>query len=149
MEFNLTTPALLFPAISLLLLAYTNRFLTLANLIRDLHARYRASPDQILLGQLHSLRYRVLLIKHMQGFGVASLLLCVVSMFALFLDWQLAGKVIFGAALLLMVISLALSLREIQVSVDALNLRLGDIEELAEQSSARTTPPPGPAGAQP
>jgi hypothetical protein len=133
MDLNLTTPALLFPAISLLLLAYTNRFLTLANLIRDLHARYTANPDQILLWQLRSLRYRVLLIKHMQGFGVASLLLCVVSMFALFVDWQLAGKVIFGVALLLMVVSLALSLREIQVSVDALNLRLSDIEELSER----------------
>ena len=92
MDFNLSTPALLFPAISLLFLAYTNRFLTLANLIRDLHARYSANPDQILLWQLRSLRYRVQLIKHMQGFGVASLLLCVVSMFALFLGWQPAGK---------------------------------------------------------
>ncbi len=136
MELSLTTPALLFPAISLLLLAYTNRFLTLANLIRELHAKYRANPDQILLSQLHSLRYRVLLIKHMQGFGVASLLLCVVSMFALFVEWQLAGKVSFGAALLLMVVSLALSLREIQVSVDALNLRLSDIEELSGRQSA-------------
>ncbi len=125
MDLNLTTPALLFPAISLLLLAYTNRFLTLANLIRDLHARYTANPDQILLWQLRSLRYRVLLIKHM-----------------LFVDWQLAGKVIFGVALLLMVVSLALSLREIQVSVDALNLRLSDIEELAEQSTVKT--PLGP-----
>lgn len=139
MELSLTTPALLFPAISLLLLAYTNRFLTLASLIRDLHARYTANPDQILLWQLRSLRYRVLLIKQMQGFGVASLLLCVVSMFTLFVDWQLAGKVVFGLALLLMVVSLALSLREIQVSVDALNLRLSDIEELAGQS-AKTTP---------
>ena len=59
MDLSLTTPALLFPAISLLLLAYTNRFLTLANLIRDLHARYTANPDQILLWQLRSLRYRV------------------------------------------------------------------------------------------
>ena len=138
MELSLTTPALLFPAISLLLLAYTNRFLTLASLIRDLHARYTANPDQILLWQLRSLRYRVLLIKQMQGFGVASLLLCVVSMFTLFVDWQLAGKVVFGLALLLMVVSLALSLREIQVSVDALNLRLSDIEELAQQSTIRT-----------
>lgn len=146
MELGLTTPALLFPAISLLLLAYTNRFLTLANLIRDLHAKYRANPDQILLWQLRSLRYRVLLIKHMQGFGVASLLLCVVSMFALFVDWQMAGKVIFGVALLLMVVSLALSLREIQVSVDALNVRLSDIEELAERTTppAATKPPLGP-----
>lgn len=142
MDLNLTTPALLFPAISLLLLAYTNRFLTLASLIRDLHARYMVNPDQILLWQLHSLRYRVLLIKHMQGFGVASLLLCVVSMFALFVEWQLAGKVIFAAALLLMVVSLALSLREIQVSVDALNMRLSDIEDLAGQSTS-TAPPLG------
>lgn len=139
MELNLTTPALLFPAISLLLLAYTNRFLTLATLIRDLHAKYRTSPDQILLWQLRSLRYRVLLIKHMQGFGVASFLLCAVSMFALFVDWVAAGKVVFGIALLLMVVSLALSLREIQVSVDALNVRLSDIEGLAEQAAA---PPP-------
>jgi hypothetical protein len=146
MELGLTTPALLFPAISLLLLAYTNRFLTLANLIRDLHARYRANPDQILLWQLRSLRYRVLLIKHMQGFGVASFLLCVVSMFALFVDWEVAGKVIFGVALVLMVVSLTLSLREIQVSVDALNMRLSDIEELAEQAAPRTAakPPLGP-----
>jgi hypothetical protein len=142
MDLSLTTPALLFPAISLLLLAYTNRFLTLANLIRDLHAKYTANPDQILLWQLRSLRYRVQLIKHMQGFGVASLLLCVVSMFALFVDWQLAGKVIFGVALLLMVVSLALSLREIQVSVDALNVRLSDIEELAEQSTPRAAAKP-------
>lgn len=131
MELGLTTPALLFPAISLLMLAYTNRFLTLANLIRELHARYTAHPDQILLWQLRSLRYRVLLIKHMQGFGVGSLLLCVVDMFVLFMNWQEVGKVIFAIALLLMTVSLALSLREIQVSVDALNMRLSDIEELA------------------
>lgn len=135
MDINVTTPALLFPAISLLLLAYTNRFLTLANLIRDLHAKYRANPDQILLWQLRSLRYRVLLIKHMQGFGVASLLMCVVSMFALFVDWRLAGTMIFGVALLLMAVSLVLSLREIQVSVDALNMRLSDIEELSHRPS--------------
>lgn len=139
MELNLTTPALLFPAISLILLAYTNRFLTLANLIRDLHAKYTANPDHILLWQLRSLRYRVQLIKHMQGFGVGSLLLCVVSMGFLFVGWGDAGAAIFGVALLLMMISLALSLREIQVSVDALNLRLSDIEELAERSGIART----------
>ena len=55
MEINLTTPALLFPAISLLLLAYTNRFLTLAALIRDLHAKYRANPEDVLHGQIANL----------------------------------------------------------------------------------------------
>lgn len=133
MEINLTTPALLFPAISLLLLAYTNRFLTLANLVRELHARYKANPDHILLGQIDNLRYRLHLIRDMQGFGVSSLLFCVICMFVLFAGWELAGKYIFGASLILMIISLGLSLREIQVSVGALDLRLSDIETLEKQ----------------
>lgn len=128
MKIELTTPALLFPAISLLLLAYTNRFLTLANLIRELHARYKAERDQLIPGQIANLRYRVYLIKDMQAFGVASLLLCVVCMFVLFAGWELAGRLIFGISLVLMIASLALSLREIQVSVDALDLRLRDLE---------------------
>lgn len=129
MNIDLSTPALLFPAISLLLLAFTNRFVTLANLIRVLHARYKAEGDKLIPGQIANLRYRVNLIKHMQGFGVASLLSCVVCMFVLFAGWQEIGKYIFGISLILMMISLGLSLREIQVSVDALNLRLRDLEE--------------------
>jgi hypothetical protein len=128
MEFNLTTPALLFPAISLLLLAYTNRFLTLASLIRDLHARYKKEQDVLIIGQIANLRYRVHLIRDMQAFGVAALLLCVVSMFVLFAGLVDASKYIFGISLMLMMASLGLSLREIQVSVDALSLRLKDLE---------------------
>lgn len=128
MQIELTTPALLFPAISLLLLAYTNRFLTLANLIRELHARYKSERDQLIPGQIANLRYRVNLIKDMQAYGVASLLLCVVCMFVLFAGWAELGKYIFAISLVLMMVSLALSLREIQVSVGALNLRLRDLE---------------------
>jgi multidrug efflux pump subunit AcrB len=128
MDIDVTTPALLFPAISLLLLAYTNRFLTLAQLIRDLHARYKINPDEVIYKQIGNLRYRVMLIKQMQAFGVASLLFCVVCMFFLFAGWILAGKIIFGISLVLMMISLLLSLREVQVSVGALNLTLSDLE---------------------
>ena len=92
------------PAISLLLLAYTNRFLTLANLIRDLHAKYKQSLDQLIPGQIANLRYRMVLIRNMQAFGVSSLLLCVLSMFALFFGWQEAGMWIFGVGLILMAI---------------------------------------------
>ena len=134
MEINLTTPALLFPAISLLLLAYTNRFLTLAALIRDLHARYKANPEDVLHGQIANLWYRVRLIKYMQALGVGSILLCTVSMFALLAGWQSAGTIIFGLSLVLMAFSLALSLREILVSVDALDLRLRDMEGFTGQS---------------
>jgi hypothetical protein len=130
MELTLTTPALLFPAISLLLLAYTNRFLTLANLIRELHARYKSNPDDILLSQIKNLRYRLNLIRNMQIFGVGAFFLCVTTMLVLFFGQELVGKILFGASLFCLLISLGLSLREVQVSVDALNYRLSDIESL-------------------
>ena len=129
MELSLTTPALLFPAVSLLLLAYTNRFLALATLVRGLHAHYRERADPLVLKQIDNLRYRIQLIQAMQATGVSSLLVCVVCMFVLFFGKVLLGKVFFAASLVLMIVSLALSVREIQVSVNALDLHLHDLEE--------------------
>jgi len=129
MELSLTTPALLFPAISLLLLAYTNRFLALAALIRSLHQRYKETKDQKIKAQISNLQKRVNLIKNMQLTGIASLLLCVVSMFALYEYWYTLGSVVFGISLVLLMISLAFSIIEIQISVKALNIHLSDIEE--------------------
>src|ERR687893_627537 len=105
MEITLTTPALLFPAISLLLLAYTNRFLALAALIRELHARYKANPDELIVRQIGNLRYRVILIRDMQAVGVASLLLCVLCMLVLFAGQIQIGKIIFGVSLVLLIVS--------------------------------------------
>ena len=133
MEINLTTPALLFPAISLLLLAFTNRFLALAALIRGLRKQYDVDHDRGLLAQIQNLNKRVLLIRNMQAFGIASLLVCVVCMFALFLNEALLGKLLFGLSLVLMMISLTLSLREILISVNALRLELS--KTLEESSS--------------
>jgi hypothetical protein len=130
MDINLNTPALLFPAISLLLLAFTNRFLALANLIRQLHANYKSDPDEILLGQIANLRYRINLIRDMQAYGVSSLLLCVICMVVLFGGWVVLAKWIFALSLILMAISLAISIREIQVSVGALDLQLIDLEKM-------------------
>ncbi len=129
MEITITTPALLFPAISLLMLAYTNRFLTLATIIRNLYDRYHSVPSDNLLGQIANLRYRVYLIRNMQIFGVLSLLFCVISMFALFAGWIEGGQWMFGLALILMMLSMAISLRELQISVGALDLLLMDMEE--------------------
>jgi len=129
MDITLTTPALLFPTVSLLLLAYTNRFLTLATIIRSLYDRYHKDGDETLLPQIQNLRYRVYLIRNMQIAGVLSLLLCVVSMFALFAGWVEGGQWSFGAALVLMIISLGISLRELQISVGALDLLLTDLEQ--------------------
>ena len=129
MGIDLTTPALLFPAISLLLLAYTNRFLALASLIRSLYARYQAERDERILAQIGNLRLRVTLIRTMQATGVLSFLLCVVCMFVLFAGFEGWGKITFGASLVLMMISLALSVWEIQISVRALNIQLSDLEK--------------------
>ncbi|EAQ77009.1 DUF2721 domain-containing protein [Blastopirellula marina] len=126
---DLTAPAVLFPAISLLLLAYTNRFLALAALIRTLHDRHLAHPDQLIVAQIGNLRLRVILIRNMQIFGVLSLLLCTICMFLLFFGWKLVAEVTFGASLLLMTASLAISIYEIQISVDALNLQLRSLED--------------------
>ncbi len=129
MNITLTTPALLFPTVSLLMLAYTNRFLTLATIIRTLHDRYKSNQDENLLGQIANLRYRVYLIRNMQIFGVLSLLFCVASMFALFAGWTAGGQWSFAIAMILMIVSLGISLRELQVSVGALDLLLMELEE--------------------
>jgi len=129
MDFSLTTPALLFPTVSLLLLAYTNRFLTLATIIRNLNQQYQHEHNENLLSQIANLRYRVYLIRNTQIFGTLSLLFCVVSMFALFAGWLAGGKWSFGIALILMIISLGISLRELQISVGALDLLLSALED--------------------
>jgi glucose uptake protein GlcU len=130
MKLSLATPALLFSAISLLLLAYTNRFLTIAQLVRNLHAKYKENRDKIIYGQIRNLRQRINLIRNMQIFGLISLLLCVICMFLLYIEWNAVAEIVFGLALILLIISLALSAWEIQISVRALNLHLSDIEEL-------------------
>jgi len=128
-DLSLTTPALLFPTVSLLMLAYTNRFLTLATIIRNLYDRFHDSKDRNLLAQIDNLRKRVYLIRNMQIVGVFSLLMCVISMFALFAGWTEGGIWSFGIALVFMIVSLGISLHELAISAGALDLLLTDLEE--------------------
>lgn len=136
MEVNLQTPALLFPAISLLMLAYTNRFLALASLIRSLHAAYRSAPDERLLAQIKNLRTRVLMVRNMQLLGVSAILLCVLAMFLFYENQIVVARFVFGAAMVSLMASLLFSLREILISVHALNLQLADLER-----DEKTLPP--------
>jgi hypothetical protein len=124
---SLTTPALLFPAISLLLLAYTNRFLTLATIIRQLHPGPGAPVSRLAQRQIPGLRHRVKLIQHMQTCGVLSFLLCALSMFALFVGRPVAGQTLFGLSLLSLAISLVVSLIEVLMSTNALSIVLDDM----------------------
>ena len=129
MEITLTTPSILFPAVSLLMLAYTNRFLAIANITRSLHARYQAEGGSVVRRQIENLRRRLGLIRQMQSFGILSLVACIVSVVLLFFGLRLAGEVAFGAALLLMLLSLIYCLREIQFSGRALEIELEDMEQ--------------------
>ena len=129
MELGLTTPALLFPTVSLLLLAYTNRFLAIANLIRTLHSQYKENQSPFILGQIKSLRLRVRLVRDMQALGILSLFLCVFCMFLLFWGKIVIAKYVFAISLMLLMTSLGISIYEIQISMRALKIQLSDIEE--------------------
>jgi len=126
---TLTTPALLFSAISLIMLAYTNRFLAYAAVIRNLHDKYLEKKNDSLLRQIQNLKKRLQLTKWMQIFGISSLLLCVLTMFLIYVDEDIFAAYIFGLALILLILSLALLIKEIHISNQALQHHIADIEE--------------------
>lgn len=127
-ELTLTTPALLFSAISLILLAYTNRFLSYAQLIRSLREQHRLQPSKVTRAQIDNLRLRLRLTRSMQSLGVASLFLCVVTMFLIYVGLQSLSAYVFGVALLCLIGSLGISLHEVRISVRALEIHLHDME---------------------
>jgi uncharacterized membrane protein len=127
MTLNIETPALLFSATSLILLAYTNRFLTIAQIVRGLKKTYDEKENKSILLEIHNLNLRLTLIRYMQLFGVLCLFLSVFAMLVLFLEWQLVGIYIFGASLLCLLISLGISFWEISISVNALRVHLKDL----------------------
>jgi hypothetical protein len=129
MELTLTTPALLFPTVSLILLAYTNRFLAVAALIRKLANDYQNKEDKKVADQIRNLKVRLRLIRDMQMLSIFSLFLSVLCMFFLFSGHELIAKYIFGTSLLSLLISLGMSLREIQISTRALSIQLSDIAD--------------------
>ena len=126
-ELTLTTPALLFSAVSLILLAYTNRFLSYAQLVRK--EQHLQHPSKVTRAQIDNLRRRLHLTRTMQILGVTSLFLCVVTMFLLYIGLILLSAYVFGAALLLLIGSLGVSIWEIQISVRALEIHLHDMEK--------------------
>lgn len=136
MEITINTPAILFPAISLIMLAYTNRFLALSNRIRNLHEKYvqDSAKNQILHGQISNLRYRLKLIKNMQALGVLSFLSCIICMYFIYIELMNWAHALFAFSLMSFVASLLISLIEIQISTKALELELSDMEDLADPS---------------
>ena len=133
MTLNIETPALLFSATSLILLAYTNRFLTIATIVRSLKKNYEEKESSKILLEIRNLNLRITLIRYMQMFGVLSLFLSVFSMLLLFIDQQVFGIYFFGLSLFSLLISLGISFWEISISANALRLHLSDLVDETEQ----------------
>ena len=135
MELSVNIPALLFPAISLIMLAYTNRFLALSNRVRMLHDKYQVIEQRhIVFGQIKNLKYRIKLIQNMQTYGVATLLSSILCMFFIFIEYQVIAKFIFAVSLITFSISIFLSFIEIRLSTKAIELELSDMEGLEDPS---------------
>lgn len=130
MELGIGTPALLFSTVSLLMIAFTNRFMSMASLIRGLHEKFQLNPDDSILKQIQNLRLRMKLIQYMQIIAIFSLILSVVCMFLLFMNEQLIARWFFGIGLLGMCIALSMSAWEIIISTKALEVELSDMEDL-------------------
>lgn len=128
-ELNLSTPALLFSAVSLILLAYTNRFLSYAQLVRTLKEQYVQKHSEVTAAQIDNLRRRLYLTRSMQVLGITSLFLCVITMFLIYIGFHTTAVYVFGIALLLLIASLGISIWEIHISVKALEIHLRDMEK--------------------
>lgn len=130
MEISFNTPALLFPAITFLMLVYSNRFLALSNLIRNLHDRYKKekeSGSKIVL-QIKNLRTRLTMIRLMQALAVSSFLLCLICMYLIFNNRQSFAHILFAVSMIFLMGSMVLSILEIQISTKALEHELSDME---------------------
>ena len=129
MEFTLQTPTLLFSAISLLMVAYTNRFVVIANLIRELYTLHTNNPSDITFAQLVNLRKRMRIIRNMQVFGGLSFFFSVLSLLLILLEQSQFAQTMFAFSVVLLLISLVLLLMELQISVNALNIQLKDFDQ--------------------
>ncbi|MFV0391811.1 MAG: DUF2721 domain-containing protein [Paludibacteraceae bacterium] len=127
-ELTLITPSVLFSAISLILLAFTNRFLAYTSLVRSLKDKYLQDKSSVTKAQIENLKKRLKLTRQMQLYGTASLLLCVVTMFLIYIGWQNTAVVVFAVALLLLILSLTLSVWEINISSKSIKIHLSDME---------------------
>jgi hypothetical protein len=133
-ELSISTPALLFSIISLLMIAFTNRFMSMASLIRDLHEKFQKKPDKTILVQIVNLRKRISMIRYMQIIAISSLLLSILCMFFIFLGFDLFAKWLFVLGLIGLSISLIISAFEITISTEALDAEISDMEDVIKNS---------------
>jgi ABC-type multidrug transport system permease subunit len=129
MELTISTPALLFSTVSLMMIAFTNRYLAIASLIRELHEKFQKNAEENYVAQIKQLHRRVYIIRNIQFIIVCSLFLSAVSMLCIYLQYQSVAQALFFTALLMQIAALGLSIWEISISIHALKIELSDMEE--------------------
>jgi hypothetical protein len=132
-DIQINTPAILFSTVSLLYIGYTNRFMSIASLVRDLKGKFLETRDTDLLKQISNLRRRIVLIRNMQLLGIGALIISVFSIVAIYMKYQGTGEILFFISLILLIFSMIAAVREVFISVDALTIELSTIEELKEE----------------
>ena len=137
LDITLNTPALLFSTVSLLYIGYTTRFMNIANLVRNLKNKFVETHDPSLLPQISNLRRRIILIRNMQLKGISALFCSVLSIIAIYFRHQHTGEFLFGVGLILLSLSMVSAVREVIISVDALNIELSQVEELKSELEAQ------------
>ena len=133
MQLTLSIPALLFPAISLSMLAYNARYLAIAALIRQLHQRFQETASPTVGLQVKQLNKRLSIIKNMQAVAILSFLFSVITMFLIYIELDFWANLVFGISLFALMISLILSFIEVQLSTKALSIQLADITPQAQK----------------
>lgn len=129
MEISINTPAILFPAFSLLMLVYTNRFLAVGSLVRELIMQQEKNEtDHYLYDQIKNLKKRLTLIKNMQEWSVAGYLFTVASIYLIYIGQPSYGEYAFALAVLTFSISLMLLLVEVYYSTGALQIALSKFD---------------------
>lgn len=137
MDISINTPALLFPALSLVMLAYTNRFMALSSVIRNLHDKFNAiqkSDSAKLHGQIKNLKFRIRLIKNMQIMGALSILCASLCMYLIYIGEMPAARWAFATSIMTFTFSILLSIWELIKSTKALEIELSDMEGLEDPS---------------
>jgi len=124
MNLNISDPAILFPGISLLFLAYTNRYLAIANIIRQLNQVIDNNFDENRERQIQGLLVRVQLIRYMQLFGILAFIFCTLSTGALLLNLDSIALISFGSSIFFLFVSLCASFLEVAKSGDGLRIEI-------------------------
>ncbi len=139
MTIPITTPALLFPAIAILMLGYVNRYIGAASVIRAITKDYSTGHRRVqVVEQLQIMQKRIGLFRYMLEIGAFALAMACLSMFLIFVDKQQAGNLVFGLSLVAMITSTLVSFYETVLSNQSLNIEINDVYQKEANKSKET-----------